>query len=276
MFPACFLVLVLLGVDTTSGFHTSTSRSRHLGCLAKRKTGPSSGSSPKGFKPVATTPPLPKVDNISPDPALLDLVPENQQSESRNDDELTTYQVDGRSKKETAAKALMAKANETDVDEQIKKSKMFQSITDRRLSELDEKIRKLKEEEALIASDPSVGAVPELVANRMIRRIGFFFGIPVFGGLSLFIAAIIASKKYDTVIPPYVMAYATQIPFVVGLAGITYAILSSSWDEQPGSLLGVQEFKTNFGRIKEGLSRTRSTAELRDEIDNEKKRLGRR
>lgn len=172
--------------------------------------------------------------------------------------------------------ALRASANETDVDEQIKKSRMYQSITARRLSELDDKIRKLKEEEALIASDPSVGAVPELVANRMIRRIGFFFGIPVFGGLCIFVAAVFASKQYDIVIPPYVMAYATQIPFVVGLAGITYAILSSSWDDQPGSLLGFQEFKTNFGRIKEGLSRTRSTAELRDEIENEKKRLGRR
>lgn len=39
------------------------------------------------------------------------------------------------------------------------------------IDELDEKIKKLKDEEDLIASDPSVGAVPELVANRMIGRI---------------------------------------------------------------------------------------------------------
>jgi len=36
--------------------------------------------------------------------------------------------------------------------------------------------RRLKEEEDLISSDPSVGAVPEVVADRMIGRIAAFFG----------------------------------------------------------------------------------------------------
>ena len=53
----------------------------------------------------------------------------------------------------------------------------------RREAELDEKIARLKEEEDLISSDPSVGAVPELVADRMIGRIVAFFGVPVFGGM---------------------------------------------------------------------------------------------
>jgi hypothetical protein len=52
----------------------------------------------------------------------------------------------------------------------------------RREAELDDKIARLKEEEDLISSDTSVGAVPELVADRMIGRIVAFFGIPVFGG----------------------------------------------------------------------------------------------
>lgn len=52
----------------------------------------------------------------------------------------------------------------------------------RREAELDEKIARLKEEEDLLSTDPSVGAVPELVADRMIGRIVAFFGIPVFGG----------------------------------------------------------------------------------------------
>ena len=41
----------------------------------------------------------------------------------------------------------------------------------RMIEELDSKIMTLKEEEDLLASDPSVGAVPEIVANRMIGRI---------------------------------------------------------------------------------------------------------
>ena len=58
----------------------------------------------------------------------------------------------------------------------------------RREAELDEKIARLKEEEDLISSDPSVGAVPELVADRMIGRIVAFFGVPVFGGRSKHVA----------------------------------------------------------------------------------------
>ena len=58
----------------------------------------------------------------------------------------------------------------------------------RREAELDEKIARLKEEEDLISSDPSVGAVPELVADRMIGRIVAFFGVPVFGGMEKEIA----------------------------------------------------------------------------------------
>lgn len=57
-----------------------------------------------------------------------------------------------------------------------------------------------------------------------------FFGIPVFGGLSIFVGAFFYFKKYDVVVPPTIIAYATQVPFVLGLVGISYAILSSSWD----------------------------------------------
>ena len=163
------------------------------------------------------------------------------------------------------------------VDEAIESSKLFKSTRARQEALLDEKIAKLKEEEDLIASDPSVGAVPELVADRMIGRIAAFFGIPVFGGLAIFVGAFFYSKQTDTVIQPSVIAYATQVPFVLGLVGITYGILSASWEpESDGSILGVGEFKTNVGRIKDGLKRTRETAELKDEIENEIKRSGRR
>ena len=63
---------------------------------------------------------------------------------------------------------------------------LYETPRMRREAELDEKIRKLKEEEDLVAEDTSVGAVPELVANRMASRIAVFFGIPVFGGKHTF------------------------------------------------------------------------------------------
>ena len=52
----------------------------------------------------------------------------------------------------------------------------------------------------------------------------------MFGGLSLFVLFFFLSKKYDIIVPPPVVAYATQAPFILGLIGITYGILSSSWD----------------------------------------------
>jgi hypothetical protein len=162
------------------------------------------------------------------------------------------------------------------LEDEIRKTNMFKNMRQRREDALDSKIARLKEEEELIASDPSVGAVPEVVANRMLGRMVLFFGLPVFGGLAIFVGAFFYSKKYDVVIPPSIVAYATQAPFILGLLGITYAILSSSWDpETPGSALGFNEAKLNFNRIKEGISRTRETAELKEEIDVEKKKLGR-
>jgi len=146
----------------------------------------------------------------------------------------------------------------------------------KREAALDEKIAKLREEEELMASDPSVGAVPELVANRMLSRIVVLAGIPVFGGLAIFVGAFFYFKKFDLVVPPAMIAYATQAPFILGLLGITYAIFSSSWDKEEGSILGVSEFKTNLQRVKDGLKRTSDTAKLKEEISRESDRLGRK
>ena len=164
-----------------------------------------------------------------------------------------------------------------DIDAAIKSSQVYQSTTSRQELELQEKIDKLREEEELLAQDASVGAVPEIVANRMIGRIAAFFGIPVFGGLAIFVGAYFYGKSTDTVIQPSVIAYATQAPFVLGLIGITYGIMSASWEpENDGSLLGIDEFKINLQRVRDGLKRTSETAALKDDIETSKQRLNKR
>lgn len=173
-------------------------------------------------------------------------------------------------------KEIETKVKSVDIDRVFEKSKMVQDSNKRREILLDEKIRQVRDEEQLIASDPSVGAVPELVADRMIGRIATFFGIPVFGGLAIFVIAFFISKKYDLVVPPTIIAYATQVPFVLGLVGISYAILSSSWDEEPGSALGIDEFKTNWQRVQDGLKRTQENAKLKEEIEKEQEKLGKK
>lgn len=132
--------------------------------------------------------------------------------------------------------------NKGNVDEMIQNTDMFKKKRQFQQEALEEKIQRLREEEELLASDPSVGAVPELVANRMLGRIVVFFGIPVFGGLAIFVTAFFASKYYDLTIPPVVIAYATQVPFILGLAGISYAILSSSWDEVSSIVSSCQRY----------------------------------
>ena len=42
------------------------------------------------------------------------------------------------------------------------------------------------------------------------------------------------------------------------------------------NILSIDEFKTNYERIQEGLARTRDTASLRQEIEDEKRKLGRK
>ena len=54
--------------------------------------------------------------------------------------------------------------------------RLYETPRARREAELDDKIRRLREEEDLLATDTSVGAVPELVANRMITRIALLAG----------------------------------------------------------------------------------------------------
>jgi hypothetical protein len=162
-------------------------------------------------------------------------------------------------------------------EDKILNTQMFKKKMTRDQEDLEDKIRRVREEEELISQDPSVGAVPEIVADRMLGRIIAFFGVPVFGGLAIFVGAFFYSKKYDMVAPPAVIAYATQVPFVVGLVGISYAILSTSWEpETKGSLLGVAEFKINLQRIKDGLSRTSEQANLKNEIEAETEKLSRK
>ena len=49
--------------------------------------------------------------------------------------------------------------------------------------------------------------------------------------------------------------------------GITYSIVSASWDEdREGSFLGIEEFQKNVGNIKEGLDRSKENMVLREKM----------
>lgn len=66
---------------------------------------------------------------------------------------------------------------------------------------------------------------------------------------------------------PALVATTSFVFLAIGLLGITYSVMSASWDDdREGSGLGIDEFKTNVGNLKEGLARTRENALLREKM----------
>jgi hypothetical protein len=99
--------------------------------------------------------------------------------------------------------------------------------------------------------------VPKVVSNRMARRMALFCGIPTALGMATFIASYII-KSYTLFKLPNVVVLLVSIGFFgLGILGLSYGVLSASWDEERiGSKLGGQEFRTNWGRM---MSAWRST-----------------
>ncbi|XP_038974814.1 protein PAM68, chloroplastic-like [Phoenix dactylifera] len=91
------------------------------------------------------------------------------------------------------------------------------------------------------------GTIPEVVTNRMMRRMGFSVGIPLAFGL-LFFPFFYYLKVVSKIDVP------TWIPFLVSffffgsaLLGVSYGIVSASWDPlREGSLLGWNEARRNW------------------------------
>ena len=66
---------------------------------------------------------------------------------------------------------------------------------------------------------------------------------------------------------PGMVAATTIVMLASGLLGITYSIVSASWDEdREGSVLGIEEFQKNVGNIKEGLDRSKENLFLRERM----------
>ncbi|HZG37553.1 MAG TPA: PAM68 family protein [Nodosilinea sp.] len=93
-------------------------------------------------------------------------------------------------------------------------------------------------------------AIPEEVSGRMLRRMLVFSGIPTFSGVLTFVVSYYLVVNRVVELPSYFVLLATLGCFGLGVVGLTYGVLSASWDEgRPGNLLGLDEFKVNFGRM---------------------------
>lgn len=128
-------------------------------------------------------------------------------------------------------------------------------------------IRELKSVDRQLATSPDSAVIPERVAQRMGKRMIPFVGIPLFGVMGAFVVFwyLATYKNYE--FQPALVAFSTIGILGVGLVGITFSVMSASWDDdEEGSALGFDEFKTNFDSIKGGLKRTKQNAILREKM----------
>ena len=92
--------------------------------------------------------------------------------------------------------------------------------------------------------------IPKYVADRMARRILFTAGIPTILGMSVFVASYFIVTRNIAEIPPSSTIAISALFFLIGLAGLSFGILSASWDKEPGSLLGLENIPLNIQRAK--------------------------
>ena len=92
--------------------------------------------------------------------------------------------------------------------------------------------------------------IPKYVADRMAKRIFFTAGIPTLLGMSVFIISYVIVTRNIAEIPPSSTIAISAIFFLLGLGGLSYGILSASWDRAPGSFLGLENIPLNIQRAK--------------------------
>ncbi|MCP9791519.1 PAM68 family protein [Vulcanococcus limneticus Candia 3F8] len=97
--------------------------------------------------------------------------------------------------------------------------------------------------------------IPTAVSNRMARRITIATGIPSVLGMGVFIASYLLVSRSILDIPPGITLVASGGCFLLGLLGLSYGVLSSSWEDAPGSLLGLEQIGLNVGRLRSSFKR---------------------
>lgn len=93
-------------------------------------------------------------------------------------------------------------------------------------------------------------AIPQVVSQRMLRRIGIFSGIPSSLAIVTFIVSYIVVSHAWFKLPNSAVVLVSMGFFGLGVLGLSYGVLSASWDEEtPGSIWGWEQFTVNWGRM---------------------------
>jgi len=112
--------------------------------------------------------------------------------------------------------------------------------------------------------------IPKYVADRMARRIFFTAGIPTILGMSVFVISYFIVTKNIAEIPPSSTIAISALFFLIGLAGLSFGILSASWDKEPGSFLGIENIPLNIQRAKAAFKPATQNFEPNNESGNKR------
>ena len=135
----------------------------------------------------------------------------------------------------------------------MKKKQSKKKILNKKKKNISEKTAFTKlEKNPKIITNPkqSTSGIPKYVADRMARRIFFTAGIPTIMGMSVFVISYIIVTRNIAEIPPSSTIAISALFFFLGLAGLSFGILSASWDREPGSFFGIENIPTNIQRAK--------------------------
>ncbi|MBE9063270.1 PAM68 family protein [cf. Phormidesmis sp. LEGE 11477] len=103
------------------------------------------------------------------------------------------------------------------------------------------------------------GAIPAAVSKRMLRRMAVLSLSPIALGVGIFFLSYYLLSQEIIEFAPVVVLLTTMGCFGLGVVGLSYGMLSASWDEAPGSLVGMDEFKLNLGRMKDAWKESRQS-----------------
>ena len=135
----------------------------------------------------------------------------------------------------------------------MKKKQSKKKILNRKKKKLsDESAFSKLEKKSKIETFPTKSSrgIPKYVADRMARRIFFTAGIPTIMGMSVFVLSYIIVTKNIAEIPPSSTIAISALFFLLGLAGLSFGILSASWDKEPGSFFGIENIPMNIQRAR--------------------------
>ncbi|WP_084782582.1 PAM68 family protein [Leptolyngbya sp. O-77] len=91
-------------------------------------------------------------------------------------------------------------------------------------------------------------AIPDAVSKRMARRMAIFCGVPSFLAIATFVVSYYIVSQHLMDLPTSAVLLVSLGFFGLGVLGLSYGLFSASWEDEPGSLLGTSEFRTNLGR----------------------------